>query len=132
MVVLGGRERLGQPVDRRRRGGDHLADAGRDGRLDHVEGAVDQHLEREPRLLGALRDADGGLVEDHVDARHEAADTAPVADVALDQRDVPVRPRPRQVLAAAADEVVEHDDLGDAGPDELVGDRGADQARPRR
>ena len=96
VVVLGGREVLGQAVDRGRRGGDDLADVRVDGRLEHVEGAVDEHLEREPRLLGALRDAQRGLVEDDVDAARELAHERAVADVALDDRDGAVGLAPRR------------------------------------
>ena len=82
MVALGGRELLGQAVDRGGRGGDHLADAVPLGRLEHVEGAVDQHLEGQPGLLGALGDADRGLVEDHVVAPGHVVDKVAVSDVA--------------------------------------------------
>ena len=53
--------------------------------LDHVEGAVDEHLERQSRLLGALGDPDGGLVEDQVAAARHVVHEVAVADVALDQ-----------------------------------------------
>jgi hypothetical protein len=50
-------------------------------------------------------------MEDHVHAARQLADERRVADVALDDLDVAVGQRPREVLAAAADEVVEDDDL---------------------
>ena len=77
VVVLVGGELSGEAVDRRRGGGDQLAHAGRRRGLDHVEGAVDEHLEREARLLGALGDPDRRLVEDDVDALLSARSPAP-------------------------------------------------------
>ena len=73
VVALGGRELLGQPVHRRRRRGDHLAAPRASAAASSdVEGAVDQHLVGQPRLLGALGDADRGEVEDQVGARRSA------------------------------------------------------------
>ena len=115
------------PTTRRR-----PCDLGRDGRLEDVERAVDQHLEREPRLLGALGDADRGLVEDDVDAAVSVGDQVAVADVALDEPDRPVRIAQARFAAPAADEVVEDDDLARRRRDELVGDRRADRCRRRR
>jgi len=68
VVALVRRERLGQAIDRRRRRGDDAADIGLDRRLEDVEAAVDEDLVRQARLLRALRDPDGGEVEDGVDA----------------------------------------------------------------
>jgi hypothetical protein len=121
VVGLGGRELLGQAVDRRRRRGDDLAHPRLARRLEDVVGPVDQDLEREPRLLGALGDPDRGQVEDGVDARHELAHERAVADVAVDEADVAVRLGPCEVLPPSADEVVEDDDLLGAGEHELVG-----------
>ena len=58
--------------------------AGLDRGLQHVEGAVGEHLEREPRLLRALRDADGRLMEDDIDAVHRLGQQRAVTNVALD------------------------------------------------
>ena len=127
MVALGGGELLGQPVDRRGRGGDDLLDARGHRGLEHVEGAVDQHVHRQPRLFGALRDADGGLMEHDVDALHHLVDQPPVADVALDDRHAPLAASRLEVLPPAADEVVEHDDFR-GGFGHQVGDVRADQA----
>ena len=55
------------------------------GGLEHGEGAVDEHLEREPRLLGALGDPDRGLVEDQVGALGDVVHEVEVAQVALDE-----------------------------------------------
>ena len=60
------------------------------GRLEHVVRAVDQHLDGQPRLLGAVRDAHRGLVEDDVDAAGQPLDQRAVADVALDDAHVAV------------------------------------------
>ena len=67
-------------------------------------------------------------MEDDVDALRQAADEIAVADVALDELDGAVGPRPVEVLAAAADEVVEHHDLLGAAMHELVDDVRADGA----
>ena len=67
-------------------------------------------------------------MEDDVDAVRQAADEIAVADVALDELDGAVGARPIEVLAAAADEVVEHHDLVGAADDQLVDDVGADGA----
>ncbi len=127
VVVLAGRELLGEAVDRRGRRGDDLAHLGLDGRLEHVVRAVDEHLEREPRLLRALRDADRGVMEEHVDAGHQLVHERPVADVALDELDGAVGARPVEVLPPPADEVVQHDDLVRAGEHQLVDHVGPDR-----
>ena len=67
-------------------------------------------------------------MEDDVDAVRQAADEVTVADVALDELDGAVGARPIEVLAAAADEVVEHHDLLGAADHQLVDDVGADGA----
>ena len=100
--------------------------------LEDVERAVHQHLERQARLLGALGDADRGLVEDQVDALGQVGDEVAVADVALDQVTSPVLDAPARFSLRPAHQVVEHDDLRDGLVDELVDDRGADRARRRR
>jgi hypothetical protein len=71
-------------------------------------------------------------VEDDVDAAHQLAHERRVADVALDDLDVAVGQRPGQVLAAAAHEVVEHDDLARLLLDDEVGDVRADHAGAAR
>ena len=109
VVVLVGRElarpgRRPRPTTRRRR----FSTLACDRRFEDVEGAVDQDLEREPRLLGALGDADRGLVEDDVDAVASARATQlAVADVALDEPDGPLAMPEARFVAPAADEVVE-------------------------
>ena len=122
MVVLTRREGVGQAVDGGRRSGHHLAHPGLHRRFQDVERTVDHHLERCPRLLGALSDADGRLVEDHVGAAHETGQQRTVANVAFDQLHTARRERRRQVVAPAPDEVVEHDDLGHVTLYELVDD----------
>ena len=62
-------------------------------RFENVERAGRQHVVREPRILGAMRDADRGFVEDDVDAFHRVADDVRIADVAFDDRHL--RPKPR-------------------------------------
>ena len=59
---------------------------------------------------------------------HELA----VADVALDDPDDAVGASPRRGFPAAADEVVEHDDLLGARLDQLIDEVGADGARAAR
>ena len=128
MLALGRRELLGQPVDRCRGRGHDLADPGVGGGLDDLVGAVDQYLNREPGLGGALGDPDGRLVEHDVDARHQRPDQLPVPDVAVDNPDLPGPKRPGQVLRPAADEVVEDHDLVGARGRQLVDDRRPDRA----
>ena len=98
------------------------------GRLEHVERSGGHHVDGGSRVVGALGDPQRGLMEHDVDALHRLGERRPVADVA-DRR---VRPRRLaiadvEVLAAAAHEVVEHDDRVDAGLEGLVGDRRADE-----
>ena len=90
----------------------------------------DEHVEREPRILGAAGDPQRRLVEDDVHARGQPPDEIAVPDVALDDVDVAVRLGPGEVLAAAARQVVQHDHLAGAVLDQAVGDVRADQAEP--
>ena len=108
---------VGQPVHGRGGGGDDLADARVGSGFDDLVGAVDQDLEGQPRLGRALGDPDGGLVEHDIDPAHQPPHQAGVADVALVQAHPAGRQRLRQVLPAAADEVVQHDDLAGARRD---------------
>src|SRR5690606_34606115 len=101
-----------------------------DGRFEHVERAIDQHLERKARLLGTLRDADGRLMEHDIDTGHRLGQHRPVADVALDDADLAAGHRGREVLAAPAHEVVQNPNLPDALVDQQVGDMRPDQAGP--
>ena len=98
------------------------------GGLEHIEGAVDQDLEGEPRLLGALSDADCGLVEDQVAAAGEVVDKIDVSNVADDERQAWVIEDVAQVGLSTAYQVVEHADLGHTGREQLVHDRGADRS----
>ena len=59
---------------------------------------------------------------------HEVA----IADVALDELDGAVGQRPREVVAPAAHEVVQDDDLAGAGLHELIGQVGADRSPAAR
>ena len=132
VMAFGGGELFREPVHRCRRRGDDLADARVRGGLDDLVGAVNEDLKSEPRLRGALGDPDGRLVEHQVDPGHESGHQRAVPDVALDDPDGPRAERPGEVLPPAPDEVVEDDDLGGAGRDELVHDGRADGARTAR
>ena len=55
------------------------------GGFKYVETTGTQHVEREARILGALCDADSGLVEDDVDAAHLMVEKRDVADIAFGQ-----------------------------------------------
>ncbi len=106
-----------------------MRDARRRGGLDDVEGAVDQDLERQPRLLGALGDPDRRLVEDDVDPLGELVHQPAVADVALDDGQRCRSPPPSaRFVAAPADEVVEDDYLRRAALDQLVDQGRADRS----
>ena len=59
---------------------------------------------------------------------HEICDAVAVADVALDDVDAAVLDRPGEVLAAPANEVVEHDDFACARAHDLVDEIGPDSA----
>jgi hypothetical protein len=75
-----------------------------------------------------LRDADGGLVEDEVYPAHQPPYQGCVADVCHFQAYPAAVQRFGQVLPAAADEVIQHDDLAGAGRHKLIDDRGPDRA----
>jgi hypothetical protein len=132
VVRLGGGEALGQAVDRGRRCGNHLVHAGLDGGLDDVEGAVDEHLDGQPGVLRALRDADCRLVEDHVDVLGHVPNQRSIADVALHDGHWAAGGGKVEVLATAAVEVVEDHDLGGLELDQLVGEVRADYSRASR
>ena len=129
MLGFRSRKLIGQTVDRGRGRRDHFLDLGRDRRFQHVERAVRQHLQGQPRLFGALRDADGGLVEDDVDSPHGLRQRGGVANIPVDDPDEARRQCPFQVLHSAAHEVVDDDDLAGAPRDQLIRDMRADQAR---
>src|SRR5581483_2223020 len=118
---------LGEAVHRRGRGRHDLRHARGDGRFEHVEGAVDEDVLGDARFFGASRDPNRRLMKDDADAVDGAAHGGRVTHVALDDAHAPARDRRRQVLAAAPREVVEHDDLARACPDELIRDVRADQ-----
>ena len=67
-------------------------------------------------------------MEHDVDVAHQLADQVAVADVALDDAQGPVGLRPREVVAASADEVVQDHDLAGVALDEQVAEVGADGA----
>ena len=62
--------------------------------------------------------------------QNQAADQVTLADVALDDPEPAARHRLGQVLAEAAVEIVDHQDLGGATVEELVHERRADRTRP--
>jgi hypothetical protein len=98
--------------------------------LEQVEGRVDHHLHRQPGLGGAMGDAQCRLVEDGVDPVDQPGHDRAVADVEIDQADAAAGHRPRQVFRPAADHVVDNDDLGTPGRDELVDDPRPDETGP--
>ena len=98
----------------------------RSGCLQHVERAVRQHFKGQPRVFGALGDADGGLVEHQVGAAGEVINRVPVPDVCLIQAHARIGQGISQVGAAPADQVVQHAHLPRSGVEQLVNDRRAD------
>ena len=132
VVRLRGRERLGQPVDRRRRRGDDLGDLVAHGGLEHVVGAVDHHVLGQPGLLRALRDADGRLVEDDVDALGQLVDERAIADVSVDHLHGAVGLGPCEVVAPPPDEVVQDHDVAGAGLDDEITQVRSDRAGAAR
>src|SRR5690606_5786328 len=93
----------------------------------HVERAFGQHFEGKPWLLGALRDADRGLMEHNVARRAQFLDEVAVANVSLDDFQRKGSHGLIQVRLAAAREIVEHDDGFRALPCGKVGNVGTDQ-----
>ena len=75
-----------------------------------------------------MGDAQRRLVEDGVAAGDEPAHQRLVADVAVDELDLAALQRAGEVADAAADHVVDDDDLAGAEGDELVDDVRADEA----
>ncbi len=110
-VILGHGLFDGVAVDRRRRGVDDLLDARLLGRLDNVVGADDVGLERPARLVHAFVEPERGEVEHVVGPLHHIAQQRDVLDRALDQGHAVVPQGGREVVAGAAHEVVEYDDL---------------------
>ena len=105
-----------------------LVDAVPRGRFQHIEGAVHEDLKREPWLLGALCDADRGLVEDNVAALGDVVDKVDVANVPDDQLQAWIGEGFPQVGPSPAYQIVEHSDLSRTSGQQLVDDRGADRA----
>ena len=128
MLCFGRGELVRQTVDRCGGGGHDFGHPGIDRCFHHIERPVHQHLHRQAGLLGALGDANGSLVKEHIHARHDARQQVRVADVPFDDRDRAVSTGPGQIGHPSACEVVKNDDLPCTFVDEQVGDVGADQA----
>ena len=98
------------------------------GRLQDVERAVDQHLEGQPGLLGALGDPDGGLVEDQVLAARSGRGPGRRRGC-RPPRGAPDRPEARRRGSPSRPGPgCRAPDLGRARLQELVDDRRADRA----
>ena len=80
--------------------------------------------------MDALVQPQRGEVEGVVGGVHQVAQEGHVLHGALDQRHALVAQRAHQVAAAAAHEVVEHDDLAHRLREQLVHDVRADEAGP--
>ena len=78
--------------------------------------------------MDALVQPQRGEVEHVVGAAHEVVQQVEVLDRAFDQSDAVVLQRAGEVVARAAHEVVEHDDLAHGLVEELVDDVRADEA----
>jgi hypothetical protein len=128
VMVFGGRKRIGQSVDGGRRSGDDAGHARVHGRLQHVERAVHQHVDGEGRLFRALGDAQRSLMEDDVNAVHHVGDQSAIAHVTLDDGDASTSAGSGQILTAAANKVVQHDDLAHTVIQQLIGDVRANEA----
>ena len=97
--------------------------------LEHVERAVDHHVERDARLGGALRDPHRRQVEHDVHAFGDLVHGGGVPDVAADQGHARVGERCLDVAEGAALEVVhDHDACRIVLAEEQVDGRRADQA----
>jgi hypothetical protein len=132
VVTFAGRKFLGQPVDRRRRGGDDLVDPGLHGGLEYVERPVDQDLEGQSGILRALGDPDRGLMEHQVAARGQLTDEIAVPDVALDEFDPGIGQGAGQIGPTAPHEVVQDANSADIGLQQLVDDGGTDRSGSAR
>ena len=110
MMRFGSGEDFGHAVDRGRRGGDDFLDPRLNARLEHVQRAVDQHLHALAGLLGALGDADGGLVKHAVDAVEIRPDAREAANVLFDQLDPAASERRLDVPACSAGQIVHEQD----------------------
>ena len=98
-------------VGGRRGGEDHAAHAIVARGVEHGDRSVGVHRVARDRSLDAARDgAEGGLVEDHVDARCGAVHRLGVADVGGDALDVGAAAKVIQVLPVARGEVVDDPD----------------------
>jgi len=85
VVILGGRKPFRHPVDRRRRCGRDTSDFRAHRGFQNVERAVGHDLERQPWLLGTLRQPDRCQMKDDVDPFHGPAQRVPVPNIALHQ-----------------------------------------------
>jgi hypothetical protein len=103
---------------------------GRGGRLDDGECPVDEALQRQAGLLGTLGDAQRREVEDEVDAGSELVHERTIVDVSLDdgQSRTCAGLCFREVLAPTTAQVVQHDDLGRSGLNQLVDERRSDRS----
>jgi hypothetical protein len=86
------------------------------------------NVDGQRRLFRALRDPERSLMKHDVDAVHHVGHHRAIADVALDDGDASASAGSRQILATAADEVVEHNDLAHAVIQQLIGDVRANEA----
>ena len=100
------------------------------GGVEHVLGPADHHVDRALRRVRAVGHAQRRLMEHEIDAARRAIDRGGVADVGPDHRQASGVECGAEMLDPALDEVVEHDDPGRTGGQDLVGDVRADESRP--
>src|SRR4051794_25452955 len=86
----------------------------------HGEGAVDEHLERQPWLFGALRDPDGSLVEDDIGALGDVVHQVDVVEISDYQLRTWVLHGYREVLASPAHQIVEHAHVADSCFEQVI------------
>ena len=115
-------------IDRGGGGRDQLADVRGEAQFHQLVGRRDHHLEGGAWFLGALRDAQRGLVKDRVAAGDERLHRRRVPDVALDQAHAVAGERAGEVVAPPAHHVVDDAHFRRTGIQQQLDDMRADEA----
>jgi hypothetical protein len=102
------------------------------GCLQQIQGAIDEHLNRLARRLGAPGYSQGGLVEYVIDTFRGAAHKGRITYITLHDADTPLTQSPFEISPGSADEVVDNSNLGSSRSQKLIDNGASDEAGSTR
>src|SRR6516162_3056981 len=115
-------------VHRGRRCSHDLPDIVLNCRLEDIEGAVDQDLDRLSRCLGTPGDSQSCLMEDVVHTLYRPINQRAVTNISLYDLHAPLVNRPSEIVPASTDKVVDDPDLVGSCRQKLIDNRASDEA----